>query len=71
MLSKQRDKTGFAILGQPPPEIIIDKKLEGSTFAAAKTVGEGLACQALTAEIFVLISTQIPQHEYRQYIGRS
>ena len=28
MLANQKDKTGYAILGRPPPELIVDKKVQ-------------------------------------------
>ena len=67
----RKKKTGYAILGQPPVEILIDKKTPELTKNASKSVGEHLARNALTTEIFVLNIAKIPKEQYRQYIGRS
>jgi len=71
LLQTQKEKTGYAILGQPPVEILIDKKTPEATKSASKAVGEHLARNALTTEIFVLNIAKIPKEQYRHYIGRS
>ena len=40
ILQKQKDKTGYAILGQPPVELVIDKKIKGKVIGQAKVTGE-------------------------------
>jgi len=71
ILARQKEKTGFAILGNPPVEILIDKKTPEVIKGSAKVVGEQLALNALTSELYILIIAQISKEEYRHYIGRS
>ncbi len=55
ILKTQKLKTGLAILGQPPPEIIMDKKMQGKLIRAAQLAGEDLALNSLTSELYILI----------------
>lgn len=70
-LNRQREQTGFAILGTPPPHILVDKKTQGTLLNNSKTVGETLALKALTIEYFILDVAKIQGDERRTYIGRS
>jgi len=70
-LSRQREKTGFAILGTPPPHILVDKKTQGTIFNNSKQAGETLALKALAIEYFILDIAKIQGDERRKYIGRS
>lgn len=62
LLQTQKEKTGYAILGQPPIEILIDQKTPDVTKSTSKAVGEHLAKNALTTEICVLNIAQIPKN---------
>ena len=68
ILQTQRESTGFAILGKPPVEVLVDQKIKGSTYTESKLVGEHLAHNALTSEIFVLRVAGVPEKEHRHYI---
>jgi len=70
ILRRQREITGFAILGTPPPHILVDKKTQGTIFQKSKQAGEALALQALTVEYFILDIAKIHGDERRKYIGR-
>lgn len=61
ILKAQKEKTGYAILGTTPDEIKNRSKI----------VGEQLALNALTTEIFILKIAKKPKDQYRKYIGRS
>lgn len=52
-LNRQRENTGYAILGTPPPHILIDKKTQGHLLNNSKIVGETLALKVLTIEYFI------------------
>jgi len=71
ILARQKEKTGYAILGTPPVEVIIDKKIPECIKGSSKAVGEQLALNALTTELYIPIIAQIDKNEYRHYIGRS
>ena len=71
ILARQKEKTGYAILGTPPVEVIIDKKTPEVIKRSSKVVGEQLALNALTTELYILIIAQIKKEDYRHYIGRS
>jgi len=71
ILARQKEKTGYAILGTPPVEILVDKKTPEVIKGSSKVVGEQLALNALTSELYILLIAQISKEEYRHYIGRS
>ena len=71
ILSKQKEKTGIAILGQPPPHILVDRKLDGGIRKQSIITGEELALDALTAELYTLKIAKIKPDQFRKYLGRS
>lgn len=71
ILARQKETTEYAILGNPPVEVIIDRKTPDCIKGASKVVGEQLALNALTTELYILIIAQINKDAYRHYIGRS
>lgn len=71
MLQKQKTKTGFAILGHPIAQIILDKNTKGEIQHNSQLVGEQLALTVLQTELFVLDIAGIKQNQFRHYIGRS
>lgn len=50
ILQQQKQKTGYAFLGTPPVEILIDEKVPEEIKNKSKQVGEQLALNALTTE---------------------
>lgn len=71
ILSEHKEKTGIAILGQPPPHILVDKKLTGDIRKQSIVTGEELALNALAAELYTLKIAKIKPGQYRKYVGRS
>lgn len=61
-MQAQKEKPRYAILGQPPVEILIDKKTPDPIKGSSKAVGGHLARNALTTEIFVLSIAKIPRN---------
>ena len=70
-LSKQKLKTGVAILGSPSQVLANDPKFKGRTYADSVKVGEAMAHTALATELLVLIVACVPPKDRHQYIGRS
>ena len=71
LLQRQKSKTGFAILGHPVAQVVIDKNTKGEIQKQSQIVGEQLALNALQTELFVLDVAGIRQDQIMHYIGRS
>lgn len=71
ILSKQKLKTGTAILGKPIPELNDNLLYQGNLKKQNIKVGEDLAFKALSIEKLVLAIAEIPSALHYQYTGRS
>ena len=69
-MKSAKNKTGYAILGNPLPELIKDPKFVLYQEDAIAS-GEALAFAALSSEYLVLSVAGVPEKELRQFIGRS
>ena len=65
-LLKQKTKTGIAILGRPLQSLLSDDKFGNNLLLDSIAVGEQLALAALTAEILVMLVTDIKAKELYQ-----
>ena len=68
-LVQQRNKTGYAILGRPPPELVSDLKIQCRLPSSILT-GEVFAHASLTCEYFYMLVLSIPKKEWPLFIGR-
>ena len=71
MLTRQKAKIGFAILGHPLGQIVLDKNIKGELQVASKQVGEQLALSTSQVELFVPDIAKVDKGQIRQFIGRS
>ena len=71
ILSKQKRKTGVAILGTPIDTLKHDKKFQGCTLKDAIASGEEVALASLTSEILVCDVAGVPSKEHKLYTGRA
>ena len=69
-LAKQKEKTGVAILGNPPAKLSGDAKFQGDYLKDALLVGESMAQASLLSEVVVLMGAGVAQEEFHKYIGR-
>ena len=70
-LSKQKHKTGVAILGKPHKVLSLDPKFQDELLKCQIEQGETLAKAALATEVLVLRVANIPSEEHKFYTGRS
>ena len=70
LLNMQKERTGIAILGTPPPHVLVDRKISKEIKQTATAEGEKLAQAVLTSELFILKIAEIEDDKQRKYIGR-
>ena len=69
-LSRQKGRTGVAILGKPSEALLNDPKFQGDFLTHSVNSGEEMALASLTTEYFILMLANIDPYVMHRFIGR-